>query len=171
MFRNFGSAFVHRFALPRLAGPAIVAALLSSFAAFGCSSTSNNPETDAGPTQPTNCDITQMETLFTKRLCTSGGCHNSTGDSANLNLTADGLAGRLVGKNPAGGGLLASMCANMTPAKVYLVAGSQPATGLFIDKIQPGYSGCGMRMPYGGSTALTTDEISCIQSWANSVTK
>ncbi len=174
MFRNFGSAFVNRFALPRLAGrwvgAAIVAALVSSFAALGCSSSSDN-NTDAGPSQPTNCDINQLGTLFAKKLCSSAACHDPAGTSAHLNLTADsGLAGRLVGQSPAGGGGLPSMCANLTPPKIYLVAGSQPATGLLLDKISPSYSGCGIRMPYN-LPVLTTDEIACVQSWATSVTK
>ena len=173
MFRNFGSAFVHRFALTgfggRWVGPAIVAALLSSFTAFGCGS-SNNTDTDAA-TQPTNCDLTQLGTLFTKRLCSSAGCHDPSGTSASLNLTADsGLAGRLVGKNPAGGGALPALCANLTPPKVYLVAGSQPATGLLLDKLTS-TPGCGVRMPYMTGVPLTADEIACVQSWATSVTK
>ena len=30
--------------------------------------------------------------------------------------------------------------------------------------------GCGVRMPFGGA-AMSADEIACVQSWANSVTK
>jgi hypothetical protein len=165
MFRNFGSAFKHRFVTSRLVGTALVAAVVASFAAVGCSSSSDTSTPDAGPT---NCNLDQVEALFTAKNCTTGGCHDSTGFAAGLNLTATGLATRLVGKGPdATAGVTHSVCTG--GSQVYLVAGSNPATGLLIDKVKAGYSGCGTRMPMGG-LALTASEFSCIQTWATSVT-
>ena len=49
-------------------------------------------------------------------------------------MASDGWQTRLVGVNPKGAGLNPSMCAANGP---YLVAGMQPATGLFLDKLKP----------------------------------
>ena len=88
-------------------------------------------------------------------------------ESAALDLTATGLAARLVGKGPvANMGSIPSLCANMS--KVYLTAGSNPATGLLLDKLTNA-AGCGSRMPLG-LPALSTSEISCVRSWATTVT-
>ena len=149
MVRIFGSTFA-----------VIVAAATLSFSA-GCSSSDNTP-TDAGPTV---CTQAQVDAIFTATQCVV--CHDSTGSYAGLNLTPSGLANRLVGVAPAGGGSISpSVCTGMS--KVYLTAGSHPATGLLIDKLTNS-PGCGVRMPYLGA-ALSTTEIDCIKSWANTVT-
>jgi hypothetical protein len=161
MFRTFGSTVMHRFA-----GLAIVAAVVSSLAAFGCSSSSDGNTPDSGPVN-TTCDGTSVQTLFTAKGCTGIGCHNSTGDSAGLNLTANGIAARLVGVSPtAGVGSIPSSCAGMS--KVYLTAGSNPATGLLLDKLTS-TPGCGARMPLGGAQ-MTASEISCVRTWATTLT-
>jgi hypothetical protein len=157
MFRTIRSTFVHRFA-----ATAIAAGLVSSLAAIGCGSSSDNT------TPPTVCDLAGVEALFGLKNCTLGGCHDSSGSSAGLNLTADGLPGRLLGQSPkANMGLVVSSCAGM--GKVYLNPGSNPATGLLIDKLTPTFGGCGMRMPSGGSP-LTDSQMECVRSWALTLT-
>jgi hypothetical protein len=149
MVRIFGSTFA-----------VIVAAATLSFSA-GCSSSDNTPA-DAGPTV---CTQAQVDAIFGPKC---NVCHDSTGSYAGLNLTSSGLVGRLVGVAPAGGGsIMPSVCTNMS--KIYLTAGSHPATGLLIDKITSSNPGCGVRMPYL-TGALSTTEIDCIKSWANTVT-
>jgi hypothetical protein len=101
------------------------------------------------------------------RSCTiDGACHDSKGSAANFDMTTAGWQNRLVGKLPAGGGTLASMCKPGAGANTpYLVAGSSPATGLFLEKINANPP-CGVRMPNLGSPFNAT-ELACVQSWAN----
>jgi len=148
----------------RFAATAIATALVSSLVAIGCSSSSDTTP-DSGPTV---CDLAGVQALFTAKQCTLSGCHDSAGTSAGLNLTANGLADRLLGKGPsATGGVSPSMCAGM--GKIYLDPGSNPATGFLLDKLNPNYNGCGARMPSGGS-ALTTSQMECVRSWALTLT-
>ena len=58
-------------------------------------------------------------------------------------------------------------CASSTMP--YLMAHTTPATGLLLNKITQATPSCGARMPFG-IAPLTTTEIACIQSWANTVT-
>jgi hypothetical protein len=75
---------------------------------------------------------------------------------------------RMVGKVAPGGGAgtLASMCGGMN--RVYLNPGSNPATGLFIDKLKANPP-CGARMPNIG-VELSAAELACVQTWANGLT-
>jgi hypothetical protein len=160
MFRTIGSTFAHRFA-----ATVIAAALVSSLAAIGCSSSSN------GTTPPdsgsTTCDLAGLEALFTAKQCTLSGCHDSAAGSAGLDLKSAGLADRLLGKGPvAGVGSVPSSCAGL--GKIYLLASRNPSMGLLIDKLT-GNPGCGVRMPLGGSP-LTTSQMECVRSWALTVT-
>jgi hypothetical protein len=165
MFRNFGSTVKHRFVTSRLVGPAIVAAVVASFAAIGCSSSSDATTTpDAGPT---NCNLEQVQALFTAQRCTNSGCHDAAAAGAGLDLASPGVAARLLDKNPtAGQGAIPSQCTNI--GKPYLKSGTNPATGLLLDKISR-TPGCGSPMPFGYA-ALSAAQISCIQTWATSVT-
>jgi hypothetical protein len=73
---------------------------------------------------------------------------------------------RLVGVSPKGGGANPSLCGAGGP---YLVAGVQPATGLFLDKVKPDTTpACGVLMPQIGPK-LSADEFGCVQSWANAL--
>ena len=102
-------------------------------------------------------------------LCATLGCHDSTPTAqAGLNLTNDaGLAGRLLGVMPSGAN--GSVCTGVTTP--YLVAGSQPATGLLLDKMFATTLPCsgGNRMPSLGMLGPT--DPACIISWANDLTK
>ena len=134
--------------------------LTLSFAVAGCSS-SGSDTPDSGPTV---CTQAQVDTIFAAK-CTV--CHGPGGAYAGLDLSSTGLASRLVGVAPPGGGSAApSVCTGMS--KVYLTAGSNPATGLLLDKLGSN-PGCGVRMPYM-LAALSASDIACVQSWANTVT-
>ena len=70
---------------------------------------------------------------------------------------------RLLGQVPSGAN--SSQCAgNTTP---YLIAGSNPAMGLLLDKLSTAPP-CGQPMPTLDS--LTPTEVACIQSWATGLT-
>ena len=70
---------------------------------------------------------------------------------------------RLVGDMP--DGTNTSQCADVTTP--YLVAGSNPATGLLLDKLMP-TPPCGAMMPT--LDVLTPTEVTCLQSWATGLT-
>jgi hypothetical protein len=98
--------------------------------------------------------------------CAMPGCHDPTSASfsGGLDLTVDSTIGsRLVGVMP--GTAAQSACTGDGP---YLVAGSNPATGLLIDKLQTAPP-CGSRMPLG-ELALTDQEQSCLTQWATTLT-
>jgi len=98
--------------------------------------------------------------------CATIGCHDPTGAtfSGGLDLTVDSTIGsRLVGVMP--GTAASSACTGDGP---YLVAGSNPATGLLIDKLQT-VPPCGNQMPLGQLT-LKAQEQSCLIQWATTLT-
>jgi hypothetical protein len=98
-------------------------------------------------------------------------CHDNAGSAAGLDLTTAGWQTKLVGQNPVANkgasASLYSMCVGHGP---YLVAGSNPAAGLFIDKLKPGASPpCGVHMPNLGAM-LSNDQFACIQSYLTTLT-
>jgi hypothetical protein len=102
--------------------------------------------------------------IFQNHSCAlAGACHDANGSAANFNMaTADWMA-HLVGVVPKGGGLVPSLCA--TTGMPYIVAGSYPATGLFLVKLS-GPPPCGQREPEIGDV-LTPTELACVQAWAD----
>jgi hypothetical protein len=101
------------------------------------------------------------QTAVFQNQCVS--CHGTgTSGSGGLDLTSPNPETRLVGKMS--GTTNAAACQGMT----LLVAGSNPAMGVFIDKITMNPPPCGMSMPYG-SLPLPADQA-CLQAWATSVT-
>jgi hypothetical protein len=70
---------------------------------------------------------------------------------------------RLIGTVPSGAN--ASQCMDTTTP--YLVADSNPATGLLLDKLMP-TPPCGAMMPT--LDVLNPTEVACIQSWATGLT-
>ena len=104
--------------------------------------------------------------IFRAKLCYAAGCHDANGTAANFEMVSDGWQTRLVGVNPQGAGLNPSVCAANGP---YLVAGMQPATGLFLDKLKTDTTPpCGVVMPQVG-TKLDAPDFECVQSWANAL--
>jgi hypothetical protein len=149
-----------RWALTAMCG----AALALCFASVGCggSSSSNDSGTN------TTCNFTQASAIFTAKGCALGGCHDGTStESGGFDMASSGWETHLKGVNPKGGGTL-EVC---TPANgPYLVAGSNPATGLFLKKLAASPP-CGVQMPFNMPSAyLTATELACVTSWATSVT-
>jgi hypothetical protein len=109
------------------------------------------------------CDPTP---IFVAKFCGNSGCHDANGTAANFDMGSADWQTRLVGVNPQGAGLNPSLCAPNGP---YLVAGVQPATGLFLDKVKPDTTApCGALMPQIGPK-LTAEDFACVQSWANAL--
>jgi len=99
-----------------------------------------------------------------------GACHDGQGSAAGLDLLTPGWQNHLVGRAPsatAGAMSLMSMCANK--GFVYLVAGSNPATGLFLDKLKT-TPPCGVHMPNLPGSDFSATELACIQDWATGLT-
>jgi hypothetical protein len=123
----------------------------------------------------TACALADVNMIFLTTAsntgCTvMGACHDSAATAAGLDLTTAGWQSMLVGRAPsATAGTLKSMCAGK--GLVYLNAGSNPATGLFLDKLHPNaVAPCGAHMPNLG-TMLTMQQFDCVQSFATTLTK
>ena len=109
--------------------------------------------------------------------CVNNQCHNPQEDStlgAGLDLTINStIASRLVDVVSPGDTAGQSVCGgNPEP---YLKGGSNPATGLLIDKIQtnptcPNNANCcGVEMPQIGN-ALSASQVQCVIEWATTLT-
>jgi hypothetical protein len=120
--------------------------------------------------RPVGCDITPIINSPLHTCTLAGACHDAQGSAAGLNLVSPGWERRLVGGMPQSGSSpigIQSLCAGQ--GRSYLVPGSQPATGLFLDKLTQSPPPCGAHMPDLGSP-LTPAELACVQSWASALT-
>jgi hypothetical protein len=109
-----------------------------------------------------DCDA---KPIFEQYFCsTDGSCHGSM-PAGGFDMKTAGWETHLKGVMPKGGGsgATASMCTTST--QPYLVAGSSPATGLFIDKLTKAVPPCGGVMPSIGGP-LTAAEKDCVIKWA-----
>jgi hypothetical protein len=99
-------------------------------------------------------------------------CHDSKGSAAAFDMVTAGWETKLVGRLPKAGGAngLGSQCINVAGAGAYLVAGSVPAKGLFLDKLRNPHQVCGGQMPLI-PPLLSDVEMDCVQRWANALTK
>jgi len=151
-------------------------ALLAAVALTGCpgdidpSIQMPQPGTGGSGTGGTsgNCTGGNSGDQIITSTCAISGCHDANGAAttgAGLDLTVNsGIKSRLVGVMT--GGSIFSMCGgNTTP---YLNAGSNPATGLLIDKLQPSPP-CGIQMPEVGPK-LTSAQEACVVQWATTLT-
>jgi hypothetical protein len=101
------------------------------------------------------------QTAIFANQCAS--CHATGSGSAGLDLQSANPETRLVAQmssTTANGGA----CEGMT----LLVPGSNPAMGVFIDKISMNPPPCGFSMPYG--SLPTKADQDCLKAWALSVT-
>ena len=118
----------------------------------------------AGGTGPTVCDA---PTMVFAASCGLPGCHaaNSVGGGG-LDLVSAGVVARLLGQGPSTNVAAGASCASA--GKPYLVAGSNPATGLLMDKMDAGKVTCGSVMSQLGQ--LTSSQLTCLSAWATAVT-
>lgn len=118
----------------------------------------------AGMGAVVGCDGAQA--IFDAHTCSLvGACHDKDGSAAHFKMAPAGWDAALVGTVPPGGGAgaLASQC--MASAMPYITK-TQPAGGLILAKLKGTTPPCGAKMPSLGA-ALTADEFTCIQNWAN----
>jgi hypothetical protein len=109
-----------------------------------------------GGSQPQNCD--NAKTILNNNCV---ACHGSTPIFAHLDLVSAGVGSRLVGKDTSSGSDTGEMC--MGKGKL-IDAGSNPATGVLVDKITHSKPGCGSVMPMSG--LLSTSDQQCLIQWA-----
>jgi hypothetical protein len=112
--------------------------------------------------------------------CAISGCHDATDANtlgAGLDLTVDStIASRLVDVVSPGDTNASSVCGGNT--EPYLNSGSNPATGLLIQKFvtSPKCSAtesppcCGTPMPYPGIVFLSPQQQTCLIQWATTLT-
>lgn len=96
--------------------------------------------------------------------CAMAGCHSANVPQAGLDLTADGVVGRLLGQpgNPTAN----PQCPDNT--KALLVDGSTTGDGFLIDKLN-NPAPCGSPMPQVPGP-LAAGELQCMKEWATAVT-
>jgi hypothetical protein len=153
----------------------LVTAAALAAGAIGCGGGSTGTPAMSGA-----CSLADVNKIFTTTDAnvTTGctvinSCHDNAGSAAGLDLTAaGGWQTKLVGKGPvANVGSSAdnySKCAGAN--RVYLQAGSSPATGLLLDKINPATTApCGSHMPNLGAN-LSAKDFACVQSYVNTLT-
>jgi len=119
----------------------------------------------SGGSGGTPCDA---PTMVLKAKCGQVICHDPSNTSSNAGLDftkSTGYVAELLGKSSQGVG--SSVCGSSSMP--YLVEGSNPAAGLFIDKIVNSPPSCGVQMPYG-MTALAGSDLTCVKSWALGIT-
>jgi hypothetical protein len=110
------------------------------------------------------CDIGP---LVTKYYCTlAGACHDAAQSATTLDMTSVGWERKLIGTFPTSGSAFPSECVGS--AQPYLIAGSSPARGLFLDKFDSNPP-CGIRMSPLGAPVSPAD-LDCFQRWANALT-
>jgi len=121
-------------------------------------------QTGSGGGGAAACDAPQM--VFAAK-CAVPGCHaaNSTGAAA-LDLASAGVVGRLLGQGPSTNVAAGAACASV--GKPYLVAGSNPATGLLLDKMDSVKVTCGSTMSV--LAQLDASQLTCLAAWATAVT-
>jgi hypothetical protein len=103
-----------------------------------------------------------------KYVCTlAGACHDASRSATRLDMTSVGWEQKLVGTFPSPeNSAFPSECLGST--EPYLIAGSSPARGLFLDKFDSSPP-CGIRMSPIGPPVSPAD-LDCFQRWANALT-
>jgi len=104
-----------------------------------------------------------------KYYCTvRGACHDAAFSATGLDMTSAGWEQKLLVTGASNGKITnsASLCLGTT--EPYLIKGSFPAQGLFMDKLRPNPP-CGLQMTILGGPISATD-MECIQRWADAIT-
>jgi hypothetical protein len=106
------------------------------------------------------CDA--FTTILSSQRCSMSGCHGAT-NTQGVELQSPGVIARLLDVKSTS----ATCGSNTTP---YLVRGSNPAAGLFMDKFLA-TPPCGLVMPFAGfGGEINPQELACITDWATAVT-
>jgi len=109
--------------------------------------------------------------IFAVHQCAyMNACHDSKGTAAGFDMATSGWETTLVGRKPKAGGGAGFNSQCLASPEPFLVAGSAPARGLFLDKLAETMPPCGNQMP-ALPPLLTPSELDCVQRWANALTK
>jgi hypothetical protein len=137
-----------------------------------------------GVTTAKGCHITALvgsgsSTSPGRYFCTLPGCHstcvnagcandNSVG-ATGLDMTSADWPQKLLGTLPSNApdGLSPSLCLGVN--EPYLVKGTVPAQGLFLDKLRSNPP-CGDQMPFTGVLQVSAEDLDCFQRWADALT-
>jgi hypothetical protein len=119
----------------------------------------HRPDAGTAPETSGGCDI---PTIFASCVA----CHDARGTFGGFDMQSAGWEARLVGGMPKGV-TSASSCTG--GGRVYLVPGSAPATGLFLEKLKASTTTCGDPMPLLADP-LDAKALACVQQWANALT-
>lgn len=110
------------------------------------------------------CDAPQM--VFAAS-CAIPSCHSAnTVGGAGLDLASAGVVGRLLGQGPSMNAAAGAACSSA--GKPYLMAGSNPAGGLLMDKMDTAKTTCGITM--SALAQLSAAQLTCLSAWATAVT-
>ncbi len=104
--------------------------------------------------------------IFNSHGCTV--CHTptlTTPGLAGFDMTSAGWQTKLVGTGPSPSASTGSACQGKS---LNYLNKSQPATGLFLDKLKATPS-CGAQMPLPPFSPLSTSELACVQNWADNI--
>ena len=137
--------------------------LLLSLFALGCAGSLDPGVGGGGGSGGVTCPAPGCEVAVLAGNCNS--CHGTASHANGLDLQSANVCERLLGMPTFTGP--GAACAQ----KTLLDRGSNPATGVFIDKItkMDGDAAlCGLAMPLGG--ALAQADLACLKTWAASVT-
>lgn len=122
---------------------------------LGCPGRIDDPESLIGP-----LDCTEYAPIYLQLNCAGAGCHSTKDAEGSLDLEAEGLEARLIGKPGAG-----TRC---DAQDGLLVDPDAPEESLLITKMQPNPP-CGDRMPLFDRPGTQAD-IDCIMEWLVAVT-
>jgi hypothetical protein len=158
----------------------LVTAAALAVGAIGCGSKGNDTTGAGGAGGGAVCTLAEVNAIFQPTATTGaytgctviGACHDNAGSAAGLDLTSADWPTKLVAMGPVAGKgastTLNSLCAGM--GLIYLNKGSNPATGLFIDKLRINATvPCGVHMPNLGAM-LSATQFACVQSYATTLT-
>jgi hypothetical protein len=135
---------------------AAIGALLLSLTVVGCAGSLDPGVTgNGGGAMGGNSGAACQDTIFMNKCVF---CHGAASNSAGLDLETADPGARMLGA-PTGAG---TSC----PGGTLLKAGTNPAEGIFVEKITT--PTCGSKMPIG--PALSTAEVTCLTTWATTVT-
>jgi hypothetical protein len=144
--------------------------LLVTAAVAGCGPGSLSPEfTDGGDASSVDmgapvlgCD--RAKTLLAACLA----CHSTAAAATNggFDMEATDWDKRLVGMSTPANAPGTSLCKGKN--LVFLEANTQPARGLFLDKIRLAMPPCGVQMPRL-LPKLSAQDTACIEAWANGI--
>jgi hypothetical protein len=120
-----------------------------------------------GGTTAKGCDVTTLVNQ-TYNCTLPGACHDAAMSATGLDMTSLDWPQKLVGTLPSNGPNIVSPSLCLSVNEPYLIKGTLPAQGLFLDKFKANPP-CGTQMPDLG-VPVSAEDLDCFQRWANALT-